>query len=682
MQARQDGLRPDVLVHTHEGGPPRGTDLDILSVNTIRALAMDAVEAAGSGHPGTPMALAPVAYVLWTRFLRHDPHDPEWPDRDRFVLSAGHASMLLYAVLHLSGYDLPLDELRRFRQWGSRAPGHPERGITPGVEVTTGPLGQGFANAVGMAIAERMLADRFNRPGHDVVDHRTYGICSDGDLMEGVSAEAASLAGDLRLGKLTMLYDDNHITIEGSTDLAFCEQVSERFRAYGWHVLEVSDANHLEEVARALEAARAESERPSLIVVRSVIGYGAPTKQGTAAAHGSPLGPDELRAAKEYLGWPYPEPFTVPEEVLAHFRNPLDEGAGPHADWRERFAGYEEEHPDLASELRRVVAGELPSDWQDALPSFEEGAEVATRSASGSVLNAIASRVPELVGGSADLAPSTDTYLDGFADVSCADFSGRNFHFGVREHAMAAVLNGMAAHGGLRPFGGTFFVFSDYMRPAIRMAALMGLPVVFVLTHDSIGLEEDGPTHQPVEHLAGLRAIPDLVVIRPADANETAQAWRVAIGRRDGPTALVLSRQKLPVLPAPPPEAVERGAQVVADGDDLVLLATGSEAHLALAARGLLESSSVSTRVVSMPSWELFEAQSEEYRNEVLPPGLPTLAIEAASRFGWKRWADDSVSLDRFGASAPAEVLFRELGFTPEHVADRARRLLRGGHQG
>ncbi|HEX6206777.1 MAG TPA: transketolase [Actinomycetota bacterium] len=682
MQAREDDLRPDVVVHTHEGGPPRGTDLDILSVNAIRALAMDAVEAAGSGHPGTPMALAPVAYVLWTRFLRHDPHDPEWPDRDRFVLSAGHASMLLYSVLHLSGYELPLDELRHFRQWGSRAPGHPERGITPGVEVTTGPLGQGFANAVGMAIAERMLADRFNRPGHDVVDHRTYGICSDGDLMEGVSAEAASLAGDLRLGKLTMLYDDNHITIEGSTDLAFCEQVSERFRAYGWHVLQVSDANDLEEVGAALDTAGAESERPSLIVVRSVIGYGAPTKQGTAAAHGSPLGPDELRAAKERLGWRYPEPFTVPEEVLAHFRDVLDEGVSPHADWRERFARYQEEHPGLAAEFWRVLSGELPSGWDDAMPTFEVGAEVATRSASGSVLNAIASAVPELVGGSADLAPSTDTYLEGFADVSCADFSGRNFHFGVREHAMGAVMNGMAAHGGFRPYGGTFFVFSDYMRPAIRMAALMGLPVTFVLTHDSIGLGEDGPTHQPVEHLAGLRAIPDLVVIRPADANETAQAWRVTMERREGPVALVLTRQKLAVLPSLRTDAVARGAHVVADGEALALVASGSEVHLALAARTLLASSSISARVVSMPSWELFEAQSEGYRDEVLPPGLPTLAIEAASGFGWRRWADDSVSLDRFGASAPAEVLFREFGFTPEQVAERARRLLRKGHNG
>ncbi|MBA3629845.1 MAG: transketolase [Actinobacteria bacterium] len=679
----EQDIRPDAVVHTHPSPPHRNAagDPDQLVVNTIRTLAIDAVEAAGSGHPGTPMALAPVAYALWSRFLKHDPSDPGWSDRDRFVLSAGHASMLLYAMLHLSGYDLPLDELKRFRQWGSRCPGHPERGVTPGVEVTTGPLGQGFANAVGLSIAERMLAARFNRPGHDVVDHYTHAICSDGDLMEGISAEAASLAGSLHLGKLVVLYDDNHITIEGSTELAFCEQVGKRFEAYGWQVLKITDANDLSEVSLAIEEGRAEPSRPSLIIVQSVIGFGAPTKQGTAAAHGSPLGAEEARGAKQNLGWPYTEPFTVPEEIEAFRRSSLDAGRTRHADWEERFAAYEKGFPDLAAEFRRTISGELPADWGRSLPSFEVGTQVATRSASGKVLNAIASEVPELVGGSADLAPSTDTYLEGFADVSCGDFSGRNFHFGVREHAMGSMMNGIIAHGGLRPYGGTFFVFSDYMRPSIRMAALMGLPVVFVFTHDSIGLGEDGPTHQPVEHLAALRAIPNLLVIRPADANETAQAWRVALDRRESPTALILTRQKLPVLPEPLDDAVSRGAYVIADGKDVVLVATGSEVHLALSARRLLADGGVSARVVSMPCWELFESQLSAYRDQVLPPGVPRLGVEAARSFGWCTWVDDVVSLDRFGASAPAETLFGEFGFTPENVAQRARRLLadRGG---
>jgi transketolase len=673
-------LRPDVVVHTHdELARPQGPkDLDGLCINTIRALAMDAVQAADSGHPGTPMALAPVAYVLWTRFLKFDPTMPDWPDRDRFVLSAGHASMLLYALLHLTGFDLPLDELRRFRRWGSRCPGHPERGLTPGVEVTTGPLGQGFANAVGMAIAERLIATRFNRPGHGIFDHHTYLVCSDGDLMEGVSSEAASLAGNLPLGKLIALYDDNHITIEGSTELAFCEQVGKRFDAYGWQVLSVSDANNLREVEGALEEARAETLRPSIIIVRSVIGYGAPNKAGTAAAHGSPLGEDEVRAAKQNLGWPYEDPFTVPDHAQAVFRKAGEGGRVRHEEWRQRFALYEKEHGDLAAEIGRVFGGELPAGWEKSIPVFEPNEDTATRSASGKVLNEIAALVPELVGGSADLAPSTDTYLEGYGDVSCADFSARNFHFGVREHAMGALLNGMAAHGGLRPYGGTFFVFSDYMRPAIRMAALMMLPVVFVFTHDSIGLGEDGPTHQPVEHLAALRAIPNLVVIRPADANETAQAWAIAL-ERGGPTALVLTRQKLPVLPSPPEGAVGRGAYVREEGDDVVLVATGSEVHLAVAARALLERDGISARVVSMPSWELFDAQPDSSRNKVLPIGKPRLAVEAGRGLGWCAWADDVVSLERFGASAPGDVVLRELGFTPENVADRARRLLPGG---
>ena len=679
MAIDQQELRPDVVVHTHEGPPQplaEASELDTLCVNTIRTLAMDAVEAAGSGHPGTPMGLAPVGYVLWTRFLKHDPADPEWPDRDRFVLSSGHASRLLYALLHLTGYDLPLEELKRFRQWGSRCPGHPERGLTPGVEVSTGPLGQGISNAVGLALGERMLAARYNRLGHEMVDHHTYVVCGDGDLMEGVSSEAASLAGNLHLGKLIALYDDNHISIEGSTELAFCELVGDRFRAYGWHVMSVSNANDLEEVAGAIEAARVQEEHPSLVIVRSIIGYGAPHKQGTAAVHGSPLGPDEVKAAKVNLGWPYSEPFAVPEEALHVFRLALDQGRARHDGWEERFALYEKEHPDLATEFLRVLSGELPADWADSLPAFETGASAATRAASGAVLNAVAPVVTELVGGSADLAPSTDTYLEGYPDVACREFSGRNFHFGVREHAMGAVLNGLAAHGGFRPFGGTFFVFSDYMRPPIRMAALMGLPVVFVFTHDSIGLGEDGPTHQPIEHLAGLRAIPNLVVIRPADASETAQAWRVALERRDGPTALVLSRQKLPVLSAPPEDAVSMGAYVVADGGDMVLIGTGSEVHLVLAARDLLREEGISAGVVSMPSWELFQAQDRAFRDEVLPPGASRLAVEAGRDLGWCRWADAVVSLDRFGASAPAEVLFGEFGFTSENVAARARELL------
>ena len=678
MAVEKEDLRPDVTVHRHEAREPAEMDeLDLLCVNTVRALAMDAVEAAGSGHPGTPMALAPVAYVLWTKILAYDPSDPAWPDRDRFVLSAGHASMLLYAMLHLTGYDLPLEELKRFRQWGSRCPGHPERGVTPGVEVTTGPLGQGFANAVGLAIAERMLAARSNRPGHDVVDHFTYGICSDGDLMEGVSSEAASLAGNLGLGRLIMLYDDNHISIEGSTELAFCEQVATRFQAYGWQVSDVSDANDLDEVETALREAREETSRPTLLIVRSVIGYGAPTKQGTAEAHGSPLGPDEVRAAKENLGWPHAEPFTVPEEALAVFRGAASKGGEDHRAWEERMSVYEREHPELAAELRRMISGRLPDGWADSLPTFDDEAALATRQASAKVLGGIAPAVPELVGGSADLAPSTGTYLEGYPDVSCGDFSGRNFHFGVREHAMGSVMNGMAAHGGLRPYGGTFFVFSDYMRPAIRVAALSELPVVFVLTHDSIGLGEDGPTHQPVEHLASLRAMPNLLVLRPADANETAQAWRVALERDDGPTALVLTRQKLPALPVVAEDAVAGGAHVVSAGEDVTLVATGSEVHLAIAARGLLAEEGISARVVSMPSWELFARRSPEERERVIPRGVPTLAVEAASSFGWSRWVDDAIALDRFGASAPAQDLFRELGLTPEDVAARARQLVK-----
>ncbi len=672
-------LRPDVTVHAHGEGivhahPP--DDLDQLCINTIRTLAMDAVQQANSGHPGTPMGLAPLAYVLWTRYLKHDPRDPSWPNRDRFVLSIGHASMLLYSLLHLTGYDLSLDELKRFRQWGSLTPGHPEYGHTPGVEVTTGPLGQGISNAVGIAIAERMLAARFNRPGHDIVDHYTYVIAGDGDLMEGVSAEACSLAGNLHLGKLIVFYDDNHITIEGSTDLAFCESVPDRFRAYGWHVLQIADGNDLAEIDRVIDEARTDGEHPTLVVIRTHIGYGSPNKQDTAAAHGAPLGEEEVLATKRNLGWPYDEPFTVPQEALDVFRRAVDAGAAAHSEWSEALSAYSDADPKLAAEFQRTVAGKLPAGWAEALPSFQPGEKMATRAASGAVLNAIAESVPELVGGSADLAPSTDTYLKGYGDIACEEFAGRNFHFGVREHAMGSVVNGIAVHGGFRVYGGTFLVFSDYMRPPIRMAALMGLPVTFVYTHDSIGMGEDGPTHQPVEQLAGLRAIPNLVVLRPADANETAQAWRVALERSDGPTLLALSRQKLPVLD-PPAGGVAKGAYVAADGTQVVLIGTGSEVSLCLAARDVLSKEGVSARVVSMPSWELLRAQPQAYRDEVLTPGVPRLAVEAASPMGWCEWADDTVTLDRFGASAPGNVVFEKLGFTAEGVASKARELLR-----
>ncbi|HWB43762.1 MAG TPA: transketolase [Gemmatimonadales bacterium] len=660
-------------------------------MNAIRALAMDAVEAAQSGHPGTPMALAPAAYVLWTRLLRHNPADPEWPDRDRFVLSCGHASMLLYALLHLSGYDLPLEEIRAFRQWGSRTPGHPERGHTPGVETTTGPLGQGFANAVGMAIAERFLAEHFNRPGHRVVDHRTWVFASDGDLMEGIASEAASLAGHLRLGKLAAVYDDNHITIDGDTALTFSEDVQRRFEAYGWHVVRVGDGNDLAGIAAALEAARAESTRPTLVILRTYIADPAPTKRNSPDAHGTPLGADEVRRTKEIMGWPAEPAFHIPDDALAHWRGSLDRGVALQADWDERWKAYAADHADLAAELRRWLSGELPEGWDKGLPTLTAGGgPLATRQASGLALQAIAAAVPNLVGGSADLGGSTGTTLKqggSFGPTS----SGRQFHWGVREHGMAGILNGIAAHGGLRPFGSTFLVFSDYMKPAIRLSAIMRLPVIYIGTHDSIGVGEDGPTHQPVEHLAMLRSIPNLVVLRPADAAETVEAWRAAMARHDGPTLLVLSRQKLPVLERPPlgsAEAVSRGAYTLLDAPggapQAILIATGSELHVALAAARLLQADRVRVRVVSMPSWELFGAQPEAYRNEVLPPAVRVrLGIEAASPFGWLRWVGDEggmLAMEGFGASAPGDRLFQEFKFTPERAAEIVRGLLARRH--
>ena len=655
--------------------------LDELSVTTLRTLAMDAVERANSGHPGTPMALAPVAHVLFTRLLKHNPANPSWPDRDRFVLSCGHASALLYGVLHLTGYELGLDEISSFRQWGSRTPGHPERGLTPGVEITTGPLGQGCGASVGMALAEAHLAACFNRPGHAVVDHRTWVLCSDGDLMEGVASEAASLAGHLRLGKLVWIWDDNRITIEGETRLAFSEDVARRFESYGWRVLRVDDANDLPALAAAMATACASADRPTFIAVRSHIAWGAPAKQDTADAHGAPLGEAEVRAAKRAYGWSEDAHFLVPDEVREHCRQST-RGRAAEAAWAAQVAAWSRQYPELASEWRRRLDGRLPEDWTEALPVFAAGGKgMATRVASGKVLNAIAGGLPELVGGSADLSPSCKTRIDGSGDLTAATPDGRNLRFGIREHGMAAILNGLSLHGGIRPYGSTFLVFADYMRPSIRLAALMGQPVIYVFTHDSIWVGEDGPTHQPVEQLASLRVIPNLVVLRPADANETAAAWRAALERRDGPTALVLSRHDLPVLGRTAELAsagVAAGAYVLeesAGAPAVVLIATGSELVLAAAAREQLAARGIAARVVSLPSWELFAAQPAASRDEVLPPGIPRLAIEAGVTAGWCRWVGDRgevIGLDRFGASAPGKVVAAKLGFTVDAVVERA----------
>lgn len=657
-----------------------------MSINTIRMLAVDAVENAKAGHPGMPMGAAPMAYVLWTRFLRHNPADPHWPDRDRFILSAGHGSMLLYALLHLTGYDLGIDDLKGFRHFGSRTPGHPEYGHTPGVEATTGPLGQGFGNGVGMAIAERALSGRFNRPGHRIVDHFIYAVVSDGDLEEGVASEAASLAGHLRLGRLIYLYDDNRISIEGSTDLAFTEDVTKRFEAYGWHVQSVEDGQDLDAIERAIANARSEDERPSLIRVRTHLAEGSPNKRDDAGAHGSPLGPDETRLTKQNLGWPLEPTFLVPDEVRAHMRAALEAGAKAQADWQERLAAYRAAHPELAEAFDRALRRALPGDLAGRMPAFKVGDQVATRSASGAVIQVLKDAVPELIGGSADLAPSTDTLMKGEPDVAPGRDGGRNLHFGVREHGMGAALNGMAYHGGVRPFGATFLVFSDYMRGSIRVAALSRLPVVYVFTHDSVGLGEDGPTHQPIEHLAALRAMPNLTVMRPADAAETAAAWLTALSC-DGPVALVLTRQKVPVLARDPGVdvrvGVDRGAYVVAGGGepaDILLIATGSEVQLAVGARDRLAAEGVRARVVSMPSWERFEAQDEAYRHAVLPPDVSRrLAIEMASPFGWQRWVGDHgrvLGIDRYGASGSIDDILPAYGFTVDHVARAARDLL------
>ena len=666
---------------------PAGS-LDDLCINTVRTLAMDAVQAANSGHPGAPMGLAPVAYVLWTRHLRHNPADPAWLARDRFVLSAGHASLLLYSVLHLTGYDLTLDDIKAFRQWGSRTPGHPEYGHTPGVETTTGPLGQGLANAVGMAIAEAHLAAQFNRPDEDIVGHRVYFIASDGDMMEGISHEAASLAGHLRLGKLIGVYDDNHISIDGPTTLSFSEDVGARFTAYGWHVQRVEDGNDLDAIDAALEKARAEKERPSLVILRTHIAYGSPNKQDTSAAHGSPLGEEEVRLTKERLGWPTEPPFYIPEDALAEWRKARERGEAMQLVWQQRYDAYRRSYPELAAELERRLRRDLPEGWVDHLPTFSpKDGPMATRAASGKVLNALAPVLPELLGGSADLAPSNNTLIKDEGDFSASDRAARNMRFGVREHAMGAELNGMALHGGVIPYGGTFLIFSDYMRPPIRLAAMMHQRVIYVFTHDSIGLGEDGPTHQPVEMLAALRAVPGLLVVRPADANETREAWRLALERRDGPVALVLTRQKLPVFDRKQlrgADGVRRGGYTLFNPPrgkpEALILASGSEVSLALEAAQTLTDEGRRVRVVSMPCLEIFAAQEQKYRNEVLPSAVHVrVAIEAAHPQPWWRWVGDEgdvVGLDHFGASAPYKRIYEEFGITAAAVVERVQERL------
>jgi transketolase len=663
--------------------------LDELCINTLRFLAVDMVQKANSGHPGLPMGSAAMAYTLWDRSLKYNPRDPHWPDRDRFILSAGHGCALLYGLLHVTGFDLPLDELKRFRQWGSHTPGHPEYGKTPGVEATTGPLGQGLANGVGMAIAEVALAARFNRPGHKIVDHYTYVLVSDGDLEEGISSEAGSIAGHQHLGKIIVLYADNHITIEGSTELAFTEDRMARFAAFGWQVQRVEQSNDVEAVALALDNARKETDRPSLIAVRTHIGFGSPHKQDTAAAHGEPLGVEEVRLTKEGMNWPVSPSFHIPEEALEHFRRAVARGSAAQVEWESRFKAFGQEYPELSAEFQRVIDRQLPGDWGAGLPTFvASDGPMATRVASGKVIEILGSRLPEMMGGSADLGPSTHTKIDGAGSFEPEDWAGRNMHFGIRENSMGAILNGMALHSGLIPYGGTFFVFSDYMRPPMRLAAMNALPVIYIFTHDSIGMGEDGPTHQPVEQLIGLRSIPGMVVLRPADANETVAAWRVAIGRKQGPVALVLTRQGLPVLdlnsyPAIP-AGVPLGGYILADfstakDPEITLIATGSEVHLALKGRDQLQTEGVNARVVSMPSTNLFAAQSEDYRDRILPKGVPLLAIEAGSPVGWQSYVGPRIAvigIDTFGSSAPGPVVMEHYGFTAENVCRQAHHVL------
>lgn len=657
------------------------------AINTIRFLSADGVQRANSGHPGLPMGAAVLAYVIWTRFLKHHPANPAWPDRDRFILSGGHGSMLLYSLLHLTGYDLSLEELKNFRQWSSRTPGHPEYGLTPGVETTTGPLGQGFANGVGMAIAEAHLAAQFNRPGFEMINHYVYAIVTDGDLMEGVASEAASLAGHLRLGKLIYLYDDNRISIDGSTDLAFTEDRARRFEAYGWHVIRNVDGLSIREVESAIRKARRDP-RPSLIICRTHIGYGLPTRQDTAKAHGEPPGEEELRGAKQKLGWPLEPEFYIPEDVLQFFRFAIKSGQRAERKWQRLFKPYQQAYPDLAAELKRRLAGQLPDGWDQNLPEFPADPKgMATRAASGKVINTLAERLPELIGGSADLTPSNNTWINNSPSFQANNRLGRNFHFGVREHGMGAIVNGMTLHGGVIPYAGTFLVFSDYMRPAVRISALSHIPSIWVFTHDSIGLGEDGPTHQPVEHLAALRAIPKLIVIRPADANEVREAWIAAIRNRHQPTAFALTRQAVPVLDRStfaPASGLQRGAYVLADlggaKPQIILMASGSEVALIVDAGYTLAAEGYNVRLVSFPSWELFEQQDQSYRDEVLPPSIKRrLAVEAGVAQGWHHYVGDQgriISIERFGASAPYKKIYEEFGLTAANILKEARNLL------
>ncbi|MGB6063391.1 MAG: transketolase [Desulfomonilaceae bacterium] len=662
-------------------------NLHQVCINTLRILAADAIQAAKSGHPGLPLGAAPMAYVLWTKFLRYNPANPCWPNRDRFVHSAGHGSALLYALLHLTGYDISLEDVKRFRQWESKTPGHPEYCLECGIEATTGPLGQGFGMGVGMALAERFLADQFNRADYPLVDHFTYAIVSDGDLMEGVACEAASLAGHLKLGKLIYLYDDNHITIEGDTALTFTENVQGRFEAYGWHVQRVQDGNDIDDIEDAIRKARLETERPSLIMIRTHIGFGSP-KQDSASAHGEPLGEEALKATKEAFSWPTEPPFHIPDEAVSQFSLALDRGSKLETEWQAMFGAYRTEFSSEAESFELQFRGELPHDWNADIPLYkpEDGA-IATRVASGKILNAIAKRVPNVLGGSADLAPSTKTLIAGASDQAVDSHGGRNVHFGIREHAMAAMVNGMALHGGVIPYGSTFLIFSDYLRPSLRVAALMNVHSIFVFTHDSIAVGEDGPTHQPVEHLASLRAMPNFVVIRPADANETAAAWRIAL-HRSGPVALILSRQNLPILDQgryASASGLEKGAYIVSDVEgkpDILLIATGSEVHLALQAQEKLTAEKgIQARVISMPCWELFLEQPQDYRDFVLPPEVKArLAIEAGSSMGWAQWVGDqgaSIGVDRFGTSAPGPEVLRRYGFSVENVVARAEALVK-----
>ena len=667
--------------------------LDRLCINTLRFLAVDAVQKANSGHPGAPMGAAVMAHVLWDRFLKHNPNDSIWQDRDRFILSAGHASAMLYALLYLTGYDLPLEEIKQFRQWGSKTPGHPEYGLTPGVEVTTGPLGQGFANGVGMAIAERWLAEHYNRPEFEITNHYTYAIVSDGDLMEGVSSEAASLAGTLKLGKLIYLYDDNDISIEGDTDVTFTENIPQRFEAYGWHVVGPIDGMDIASVDSAIRMAQEEASRPSLIICKTIIGYGSPNKAGTGLAHGEPLGEEEVRLTKEHLGWTYKEPFTVPPEALAHYRKAQERGQCYQEEWQARLEAYRYAYPNEARQLEEDLSGDLSPGWDSDLANLFHGEEgpIATREASGRMMNIISSRIHALVGGSADLAPSIKTILKEKRHYGSDDYRGHNLHFGVREHAMGAIASGMAVHGGIIPYVATFLIFYDYMCPPLRLAALMGLRIIYIFSHDSVGLGEDGPTHQPVEQLAALRAVPNLIVLRPADATETVEAWKIALKRRQGPTALVLTRQKLALLDRTvlaPASGVGCGGYILwqaSASPDVILIGTGSEVHIALEAGKLLQGNGIAASVVSLPSWELFDAQPEGYRNSILPPTLGArVSIEAATTLGWERYIGSegiAIGLDRFGVSAPGKVIYEHFGLSAQHMADEAIRLLQGRKQ-